>query len=427
MCDGYDPRFRDWYTSAATGPKDIVLVLDKSGSMNNENRIGLAYDAAMTIIDTFGTYDFVSIVLFDNGIQASHERCIPATSANKKLFREYLNSNFKDNPGGGTNFQDSLRKAFDILQASIDSGTTSTCNRAIMFLTDGEAPFEESDYDFVKETAAVNSVALLTYSIGSGADEVVTKRLACDNNGVFYKVPDGADLGAIMSKYYMYFAAGSRSCTVRWVEYEDSITSEPLLAGCLPFYSKEGSSAQGTLRGVSCVDINMVAPLSKIKNSPQYDQFECMIQVVSQQCEALYLRPCDLAAMRAAAGTTCPGDKACTAGDGYCVDPACKDDITYVDSAGYYCDQWVGDDCTKAYPEWGYGSQAEEDEILQKCPYSCKTCSRLTTPAPCDDMGCGEVTGNVGCRARIVGADEGSPEDYAFATAVAAALLLPIW
>ena len=87
---------------------------------NNENRIGLAYDAAMTIIDTFGTYDFVSIVLFDNGIQASHERCIPATSANKKQLREYLNSNFKDNPGGGTNFQDSLRKAFDILQVSIE-------------------------------------------------------------------------------------------------------------------------------------------------------------------------------------------------------------------------------------------------------------------------------------------------------------------
>ena len=33
MCDSYDPRFRPWYASTATGPKDVVLVLDKSGSM----------------------------------------------------------------------------------------------------------------------------------------------------------------------------------------------------------------------------------------------------------------------------------------------------------------------------------------------------------------------------------------------------------
>ena len=32
-------------------------------------------------------------------------------------------------------------------------------------------------------------------------------------------------------------------------------------------------------------------------------QFECMTRIVSMQCEALYLRDCDLAAMRSAAGS----------------------------------------------------------------------------------------------------------------------------
>lgn len=189
------------------------------------------------------------------------------------------------------------------------------------------------------------------------------------------------------------------------------------------------SSEKGMLRGVSCVDLNMVAPLSVVKNNPSYDQFQCMTRVVSMQCEALYLRDCDLHAMRAEAGSTCPGDKPCTGSDGYCVDPTCKDDITYVDSKGYYCDQWVGDDCTKAYPEWSYGSQAEEDEILRKCPYSCKQCERLDSPGPCDEMTCENVTGNVGCRERIAGKDEGADPsfDYAFATAFAAALFMPLW
>jgi hypothetical protein len=271
---------------------------------------------------------------------------------------------------------------------------------------------------------------VLTYAIGDGAEEEVTKRLACENRGVFYKVSDGGDLGSIMSKYYLYFALGSRSCTVRWVEYEDAITKELLLAGCLPFYSTDyESDEKGMLRGVSCVDVNMVAPLSKIKTSPTYDQFQCMTRVVSMQCEALYLRDCDLQAMRAAVGSTCPGDKPCTGADGYCIDPTCKDDITYVDPQGYFCDQWVGDDCTKAYPEWNYKSQAEEDEILRRCPYSCMQCARLTSPGPCEESTCENVTGNVGCRNRPMGLDEGAnaSPDYALAAAFAAALLLPVW
>ena len=117
----------------------------------------------------------------------------------------------------------------------------------------------------------------------------------------------------------------------------------------------------------------------------------------------MYLRDCDLADMRAAAGHTCPSARGCSAGtDGYCVDPTCRDDPTYVDSQGYYCDQWVGDDCTKTYPEWkdwGY-TQADEDEILARCPYSCLQCPRLKSPELCDQASCGGVTGNVGIRDR---------------------------
>lgn len=30
----YDPRFRPWFANAATGPKDVFIVIDSSGSMN---------------------------------------------------------------------------------------------------------------------------------------------------------------------------------------------------------------------------------------------------------------------------------------------------------------------------------------------------------------------------------------------------------
>jgi len=201
MCNGYEPRFRDWYTSAATGPKDVVIVLDQSGSMGSENRIGLAYDAAVAILDTFGAFDFVGIVLFDGSVRKFSPTLRPAHAVNKAALKQYLDDEYKDQTLGGTNFIDSIRTAFDILKVSITEKRTSACNRAIMFLTDGQASFSDDDYQFVREESKLNSVAMLTYAIGSGADEEVTKALACENRGVFYKVADGGDLGGIMSQY----------------------------------------------------------------------------------------------------------------------------------------------------------------------------------------------------------------------------------
>jgi len=43
-CEGstYDPRERPWFVSGATGPKDVIIVIDKSGSMRYNNRMEYA-------------------------------------------------------------------------------------------------------------------------------------------------------------------------------------------------------------------------------------------------------------------------------------------------------------------------------------------------------------------------------------------------
>ena len=47
----YDPRFRPWYAGAASGPKDVVIVIDSSGSMSG-GRIDMAIAAAKKVVDT---------------------------------------------------------------------------------------------------------------------------------------------------------------------------------------------------------------------------------------------------------------------------------------------------------------------------------------------------------------------------------------
>ena len=47
-CEGstYDPRERPWFVSGATGPKDVIIVIDKSGSMRYNNRMEYAREGA---------------------------------------------------------------------------------------------------------------------------------------------------------------------------------------------------------------------------------------------------------------------------------------------------------------------------------------------------------------------------------------------
>ena len=35
----FDPRVRPWYVGASSGPKDVIIVLDTSGSMNSLGRM----------------------------------------------------------------------------------------------------------------------------------------------------------------------------------------------------------------------------------------------------------------------------------------------------------------------------------------------------------------------------------------------------
>ena len=74
----------------------------------------------------------------------------------------------------------------------------------VLFLSDGE-PNEWEAVDFTKvqdKFAAFPSTRLLTYALGSSADEKVLKKLACDNYGVFYPVEDDDNLADVMAGYY---------------------------------------------------------------------------------------------------------------------------------------------------------------------------------------------------------------------------------
>jgi hypothetical protein len=232
QCGCFDPRRRPWFVAASSGPKNIVLVMDVSGSMEDsksKGRMRMAKEAADTIVDTLTAADSFAVIAFSSEAYqlGGTDLLIEANSTNKDRLKAEIN---QLKPGGATNFRAAFTTAFDAIEKSLDKeGTLSTGPIAILFMTDGE--IGENPYNTTKEEETKNvidlvkvrttklseKVTIFTYSLGGGADKNVTKNISCSTGGIWTPVEDCGNLVGTMSSYYQLFALGNQNA-VAWVD-----------------------------------------------------------------------------------------------------------------------------------------------------------------------------------------------------------------
>lgn len=63
--DLYDCRMRPWYVEAAASPKDMLILVDNSGSMMGSSKI-IARHVINTLLDTLSVNDYVNVLVFSN-------------------------------------------------------------------------------------------------------------------------------------------------------------------------------------------------------------------------------------------------------------------------------------------------------------------------------------------------------------------------
>lgn len=114
--DTYDCRKRSWYIETATCSKDIVILLDNSGSMTGF-RNHVAKFTIRSILETFSNNDFFTIFSYSNNvtgiIDCFNDTLVQATKENIQAFNDAID---KLKQEGRANLTEAYTKAFDLLK-----------------------------------------------------------------------------------------------------------------------------------------------------------------------------------------------------------------------------------------------------------------------------------------------------------------------
>jgi Ca-activated chloride channel homolog len=173
-------------------PKDVTLVLDRSGSMQ-----GLPIEqvrvAAAGVIDRLGPNDRFNVIAFDSSPTVLFERPERATRDTRERGRGFVSGL---SSGGGTNIAAALGH---MLAAQHRDGRP----KVALLLTDGRSPSEEA-LELVAHDAA--DVRVFTVGIGNGIDRALLARIASLKRGRFVYVQSPGALESRMTELYAQIA-----------------------------------------------------------------------------------------------------------------------------------------------------------------------------------------------------------------------------
>uniref|UniRef100_A0A673Z092 Voltage-dependent calcium channel subunit alpha-2/delta-4-like n=1 Tax=Salmo trutta TaxID=8032 RepID=A0A673Z092_SALTR len=265
----FDCRNRNWYIQAATSPKDIIIVVDISGSMKGL-KMTIAKHTINTILDTLGENDFVNVIAYTDYVRYV-EPCFKGTLVqadldNREHFKVLVDELHVKGEG---KVAKAMKESFKIL----NEGQGSLCNQAIMLITDGA--MEDFKDVFEEFNWPDRRVRLFTYLIGremTFADN--TKWIACNNKGYYTHISTLADVQENVMEYLHVLSRPmviNHNHDIIWTEaYMDTVAQSLLLMTtvAMPVFSKKKETlSHGILLGVVGSDIPL---LEVMKLAPRY-------------------------------------------------------------------------------------------------------------------------------------------------------------
>jgi Ca-activated chloride channel homolog len=151
---------------------DIVVVLDRSGSMAAENRLPYAKEAVRRLVRQLPADDRFALITFDAVAVVDTELTPVTDTARERIVRRV----HAIQPGSSTNIGDGLLKARALLQ-----GNAGEHSRKVILLSDGEANVgivDPQELTKIATSFTEHSAVLSTIGMGLGFNETLMAALA---------------------------------------------------------------------------------------------------------------------------------------------------------------------------------------------------------------------------------------------------------
>ncbi len=181
----------------AVQPKDIVLVIDRSGSMNSNDKIEEAKEALSFIRKNLNAEDRFNVVMFNDSVEPFFDKLM---AADKEHIDQALDRTERIEAQSGTNIHEALQTAMQLLKSS--NGERPAY---VIFLTDGLPTVGNKDEGaIVSDTKKANTAKARLFALGVGYDVNVRllDKLVAENQGLSDYVKPGEPLEAKVSNMY---------------------------------------------------------------------------------------------------------------------------------------------------------------------------------------------------------------------------------
>jgi Ca-activated chloride channel family protein len=201
--DGYfmmlvSPNPRE--TSQAVMAKDVVVVLDRSGSMSGE-KIQQARDSVRFVLKNLNDKDRFNVISFDDRVEPFFEHVMPASEKN---IAEAIDRLDRTDARGATDIHEALATAMKMLPTQKHSDQRDR-PAYIIFFTDGQPTTGKTDEgEIIKDTTALNTDGVRLFCLGVGYDVNVRllDKLVGENHGKSDYVKPKENIEAKVSALY---------------------------------------------------------------------------------------------------------------------------------------------------------------------------------------------------------------------------------
>ncbi|KAL3312978.1 Voltage-dependent calcium channel subunit alpha-2/delta-4 [Cichlidogyrus casuarinus] len=243
--DFFDVRTQSWYLGAATYPKEVIIMVDKSGSMKGRRNI-ISNATVKELLLTLTENDLFNVYSFsDNQQKRQSEKddtiFMPAYQANKDeivYWQEHLNVT------GVAKYETwipSVLKDFHNLsnrgnEQNFKANAKCNKSRMIMVITDGSP---EAYEQFWASNNTDRDVRVFTFLLDQQAvDEPQMKKMACLNRGYYVSIGNLADVKENVLRYLSVAARSNAinndsfphwtGCKVRDINVKSKFSKEEL-------------------------------------------------------------------------------------------------------------------------------------------------------------------------------------------------------